>query len=171
MESYPSSRKQRGPGWPLQERICVPGAPWPARWWPGIWDFAGKGKAGLCQDRELGLTPFLNTVNVLGQCLVLKAQSLSSWGRQPASVYICPGPGVHRDQRLLTQNGAICQRQAPAKSAHLWQAEEEVGKARPRRGHRNTHLLVGQQDHPRGSLGLTDGVLARVAASVGAGMR
>lgn len=110
-------------------------------------------------------------MNVLGQCLVLKACSLSSWGRQAASVYICSGPGIHRAQGLLTQNGAICPRQALAKSALLWQAEEEVGKARPRRGHHNTHLLVGQQDHPRGSLGLTDGVLARVGASVGAGMR
>ena len=45
------------------------------------------------------------------------------------SVYICRGAGVHRAQKLLTPNGFISQHQASAKSAHLRQAEEEVGEA------------------------------------------
>ena len=58
---------------PLEDELWAPHPPGLSISGPESGTSAGRGRVAVCQKHELQLTPFLNTVSVMGRCLPLKA--------------------------------------------------------------------------------------------------
>ena len=58
---------------PLEDDLWAPHPPGLCISGPESGTSAGRGRAAVCQEHALQLTPFLNTVSVMGWCLPLKA--------------------------------------------------------------------------------------------------
>ena len=58
---------------PLEDELWAPHPPGLCISGPESGTSAGRGRVAVCQEHALQLTPFLNTVSVMGWCLPLKA--------------------------------------------------------------------------------------------------